>query len=1257
MPTAESINIALSRVNDQASFLKHLLKDEDALGWPLPDEIEETEDISYEWTLDELNAVGLNEKLVEGRIWQLQSLIENQPWGIFLLEFKDEAVFTTGRGMTGILRRVLRGLVPRRRKASHLASWKREHLLFICTHEYKHFRIAYFRAPEDDNKLAPLVTFGWGPDIPSRTACEFNLPELTWPGPQEELDPEKWVHKWVKAFDVEKVTKRFFEEYRNVFEQVEEKIAGFTSDAKKRLFTQRLFNRLMFLRFIEKKGWLEFRGNHEYLKSLFEAGGIDGKTLYISRLKPLFFEALAIPGKQENPAVGRVKYLNGGLFDKTTEDEQVEDIPDAIFEPIIGKHGLFYRHNFTIEESTPLNIDVAVDPEMLGKVFEKLVTGRKEKGAYYTPGIIVSFMCKETLKGYLGGYESLVDSHIADGISVSEARDLLQKLRVVRIVDPACGSGAYLVGMMHELHALNKILDTRDAETTPRDDYQLKLSIIQDNLYGVDLEEFAANTACLRLWLSLVVEYEGDTPEPLPNLDFKIGVGDSLTAPDPSMTVQLDAFREQEVLKFSQLKSLYTQETDPRKKDDLRRDISQMRERIAKWKHPGAKVEGFDWTVAFAEVFLPGGDKQGGFDIVLANPPYGAKVGNDVRDLYFERRIEGSQSKDIYGLFMARALQLIRPGGQFCFIVSDTWRTIKSHLPLRKRFLQDTTVAHVLDLPAWIFDATVNTCILTLTKNNAPQEHQLIASDLRAIAQGDWISLAAILATIATHGPDAQTTTYARYTYPQSLIKSYGNCSFFIGSPSLYQLMSDVSFVRLGSVSDVKVGLQTGDNQFYLRKRDGARGSYNTLDERKLLLEDEISNLTEDEKGNGIDPRKYEGRHFVPYDKGGAGDTDEGWLPNYHVPTEYFIDWSREAVNRLKTFSKDGRSIASRFQNSSFYFRDGITWSDAGYYSPTVRISGQGVFDVKGSRLIVNENCSYTTESVLAILSSNFFRYMIKTFLNHTVSTQSDDFREFPMPLRGETSLGRLADICRRIIQQQQKNSRYPYYLNEQREINTLSNGLYRLSTSDTREVDLWFCRRYPKLAIAQGMMTEVKEKHSDHLSRCERILAQPPGYWESHPILALIAEGEGQKLEFKETLEADSKTGKKHPALPHESLKTICAFANSQGGKLLIGVSDDGNIKGLDKDFNLCGGNKNPDGLELKLRNLMTDRLDPSPIGKVAIAFHELLGGLVCQVEVQSSHEITNLDKKEIWVRDGNRSIRLEGRKLIDWIKRRSYK
>ena len=1289
MATYNNIEDTLKQVRDQKSFLQTLLHDH--LHWPIDPDITDLGEIAFEWSEDELKTHGLSKHLVDGKILQLQPLVGKQVWGIFLLEFKRPDVFVKERGTTRILREVLRGLVGYRGKSSGLKSWGRDQLLFICTHNYQHFRFVYFKQPTNKQGIPPIATFGWGPDIPARTVCEFNLPALKWP--DEVANETKWVQSWAGAFNIEKVTKRFYEEYEEVFSFVEEKLKKeLKDDEERRKFTQMLFNRLMFLRFIERKGWLTFNGQNDYLKALYAASPIKGKSFYQSRIRPLFFEALATEDKKNADVVGNVPFLNGGLFEEQPLDAKVKDIPDVVFKPILGEGGLFYSYNFTVEESTPLNINVAVDPEMLGKVFEKLVTGRHEKGSYYTPRTIVSFMCKEALKGYLGGYESLIDHHDASKISVPEAKQLLQKLSEIKVVDPACGSGAYLLGMLQEMHTLYQLLDTRAQQATPRDDYDRKLSIIENNLYGVDIDDFATNIARLRLWLSLAVDHKGKTPEPLPNLDLKIETEDSLAGPNPQVDPQGDLFQQQQVIEFAKLKATYGKHPTVAKKKALADEIRKKKAEIAKWKRAHMTVKGFDWGVEFAEVFVPKepestidgeiplGDKlaaetqPGGFDIVLANPPYGIKCEDPLRFNFFPRnkdkqgKLDEPQSKDSYGLFMARALQLLRPGGHFTYIVSDTWRTIRSHRSLRKRLLEQTRVLHVIDLPSWVFDATVNTCIITAERQQPSDKHTLIAVDLRNLPIDQWATLEANLRNIAGHGVDVQTTEYAKYTYEQKLIGTYDNLSFFIGSPKLYELMSDKRFVKLGTVAEVRAGLQTGDNKYYLRKRPEARGSYEIIDDSKLLTPGEIAELSDGEKLNGVDPKRYGGRHFVPHDKGGESDAEEGWLPNYYVPTQYFIDWSKKAVERLRTAtigevkrrqdkSKDIQEgdedkIAAVIRNQLYYFREGITASRVGIYSPTFRFAAIGPFDSGCSNLYFD---SIDVDLALSILCASLMRYFFIVSLNHTVNSQGDDLKELPFPVQpDDNSKLVLQRLVLAIVNAQQIDARYPFWKYEQKRIDSTTYIIYGLTEADIREVELWYCRRYPKLAEAQGFLDEVIQKYADHLARCERIMSYPPEYWKSNPILTLIAQGEGPKLEFKETLEADATTGQILPSLIKEALKTVGAFANHTGGKLLIGVSDAGEIKGLDKDYRLLSKRQNKDGFEQKLRSLLTDRLDPSPLGQIGIAFHEMSEGMVCEVTVPKCDQVIHVDRTEVYLRDGNRSVRLEGRRLADWISNR---
>ena len=707
MPTSEQIKETVEAINDQQSFIQNLLID--TLGWQIPVEVKEIEDISFGWTQEELGANDLDQHLIDGQIFQIQSMIENQPWGIFVLEFANEEVFTTGRGLTGPLRKVLRGLVPKRRRQANLPAWDRENLLFICTHDYKYFRFAYFKAPQSKEKTAPLALFGWNKgDTDIRTLCEHNLPYLGW----DENDPD--MSKWRDAFSIEKVTKNFYRSYADVFQRTENAISENNEihEDELRLFTQTLFNRLMFLRFIEKKGWLQFGDNTKYLANLYAAGGIAGQSFYQSRLMPLFFEALAVEGMQESETIGKVPFLNGGLFEKIDGlDDKVNDIPDEAFIPILGQDGIFYRYNFTVEESTPLDIEVAVDPEMLGKVFEELVTGRHESGSYYTPRPIVAFMCREAIKGYLvekttaskKAIELLVDEHeIAGDLTNKHAEEILFYLETLKAVDPACGSGAYLLGLLQELIEIRKTLQNQELKADPEFIYKLKLRLISHCLYGIDIDLFATNIAKLRLWLSLAIE--SDTPQPLPNLDFKIETGDAVLGPcdifaDSPDALVMSALRQKAhhlVLKKDQYMLAHGDE-----KKELYDEIVAEEGQIA--KETGTVVgEGvIAWHVHFAEVFTRGrktestfdgrfgfmadAHKQkafkitsfepGGFDIVLANPPYIRQelikeIKPKLKEIYPETF---SGTADLYTYFYTRAVELLGPGGMLSFISSNKW--------------------------------------------------------------------------------------------------------------------------------------------------------------------------------------------------------------------------------------------------------------------------------------------------------------------------------------------------------------------------------------------------------------------------------------------------------------------------------------------------------------------------------------------------------------------------------------------------------
>ena len=527
-----------------------------------------------------------------------------------------------------------------------------------------------------------------------------------------------------------------------------EAVAGFGTDEaeNKRVFVQTLFNRLMFVYFLSRKGWLRFGNNADYLNALWQdyGKGLCDGNFHRDRLRPLFFSGLNNPNSRDlteglRTVIGDVPFLNGGLFEETDLDQRGGvTVPDEAIRQVLT--GLFDRFNFTVMESTPFDIEVAVDPEMLGKVFEELVTGRHDSGAYYTPRPVVSFMCREALKGYLEGQDTglepeaiarFVDLHNTDGIGVAQARRVAEALAEVTVVDPACGSGAYLLGMMQELIELQVRLFnvTQDAKSL----YDLKLEIIQRNLYGVDIDDFAVNIAMLRLWLSLAIDYEGATPEPLPNLDFKVVCGDSLLGPDPSSGAEVQGglgYSQDKVQLLGRLKGEFLRSSSGADKDRLRTEIASVNAEIRDSLDDVVDEEILNWRVEFAEVF--GGGR--GFDIAIANPPYVQlqRDGGRLRKLYQGRGYSSLAPKgDIYQLFYERGCQMLRPvQGILAYITSNSWLKAEYGKATRRYFAEKHSPLLLLELGKDVFEsAIVDSGVLMLRTGGDAQPFPAVDMD------------------------------------------------------------------------------------------------------------------------------------------------------------------------------------------------------------------------------------------------------------------------------------------------------------------------------------------------------------------------------------------------------------------------------------------------------------------------------------------------------------------------------------------------
>ena len=391
------------------------------------------------------------------------------------------------------------------------------------------------------------------------------------------------------GFSVQPVTDAFFRDYKLAYDATAAELRAQLNPDAANAYAQTLFNRLLFVHFVSKKGWLTFNGRRDYLNALwadYQANPAQ-TNFYADRMDALFHGGMNTPEAQRPPGIaaviGQAPYLNGGLFERSELDRQNIRVGDHVIEALLAPDGLFNRYHFTVTEATPLDTEVAVDPEMLGKLFEETVNERHSSGAYYTPRPVVAFMCRAALKGLLAGRQipgltadslaELVDNGHAAAITQPQAIAIARALAAVKILDPACGSGAFLLGMMQEIIALNASLFRAGA--APEAVYRQKLDLISHNLHGADQDANAVSIAMLRLWLSLAVDYDGPgAPPTLPNLDLKLVAGDALAGPDPQ-NAQGD-FMAQSVQesRLGELAQAYTAVKSPAVKERLRHYIA-----------------------------------------------------------------------------------------------------------------------------------------------------------------------------------------------------------------------------------------------------------------------------------------------------------------------------------------------------------------------------------------------------------------------------------------------------------------------------------------------------------------------------------------------------------------------------------------------------------------------------------------------------------------------------------------------------------
>ncbi|MDD4083687.1 MAG: N-6 DNA methylase [Sphaerochaetaceae bacterium] len=694
-------------------------------------------------------------------------------------------------------------------------------LVAFYSHDQEDWRFSFVKMEyKFDEKGKPIkeltpakrYSFLVGKNEPNHT-CKKQFIELLI---EENISPT--LNDLEKAFSVDNVTKEFFEEYKNRFFELKAEIERIlnqnkTVSAEFELkginsieFAKKLLGQIVFLYFLQKKGWLGIKksdtgfdewgaGPKDFMKKLFNKELVNYDNFFNDILEPLFYQALANDRRADNDYYEKLKckipFLNGGLFEpiKAYSWETTDVIiNDNVFKDIFAT---FDRFNFTIKEDEPLEKEVAVDPEMLGKVFENLldVTDRKSKGAFYTPREIVHYMCQQSLINYLetntkelsltrGEIELFIQqgdtalNQVKRIIELNKSNQLdllkegdekfilptpirknyeeLDKLLLnIKICDPAVGSGAFPVGMMNEIVKARNILTYfyDEKEQKERTDYYLKRQTIENSLYGVDIEPSAVEITKLRFWLSLIVdETDMKNINPLPNLDNKIMCGNSLLEEykgiklfDKSLILtgsslgrQMTLVKKESEYKFELLQQLQNElfnEQDRNKKKNLMKKIEDIEwefieqslkeqkkeneiKEIEKFKSSKAKPF-FLWELYFADVFKR---ENPGFDIVIANPPYGATIDEYTR--IFEKIYPNTTKafKDIYKIFIDKSIsELNRDNGILTYIIPNTFLLQPRYKDLRS-FLLNYEIKTLLNFGEDVFEAVVPTAVLIIKK-------------------------------------------------------------------------------------------------------------------------------------------------------------------------------------------------------------------------------------------------------------------------------------------------------------------------------------------------------------------------------------------------------------------------------------------------------------------------------------------------------------------------------------------------------------
>ncbi|QCS44683.1 Eco57I restriction-modification methylase domain-containing protein [Natrinema versiforme] len=914
------------------------------------------------------------------------------------------------------------------------------------------------------------------------------------------------------TFSIREVTNTFYEQFGEIFrDDLQKSITGLPDPGENlNAYTRLVVNRVLFLLFVEEKGWLN--GDTDYIENKYEVARDDPDMhVYHDFFEPLFFNALCDATHQSYDFLGRIPYFNGGLFEEKSIEEDVTVEPaffDALLNPTETEDGdpkgFLRQYKFSLSESNPSEQELIVDPEFIGRIFEMFMqeAEREEKGTFYTPKPITEYMAKNALKQFLledyADHEDavieLVGNHRAPtDLSEDIVHGMREKVRDVQVVDPAVGSGAFIIAMSEELVAIVEALT--DALDDDIDRFELKQDFIRDSLYGVDIDSGGIELCKFRVWLYLIQDLHISIDEfleqndryALPNLGLKFFVGNSLVG-DYEPTELRDTLREGDyqgsltgdygeddlIDRISTLRKEYVGAHNDEKQeihDELQRLTDELDKKISwdssdHWMSEAVgeldtDEEAFKWSINIPEVLL-----EGGFDIVIGNPPYKGGTNPDyvtaLSDFYEEHRDEyvkpvRKMVYDRYQKFIYRGEELVRDGGVFSYIVNSTFRTIATKTSTRN-LLQSNRLQEILLTNIDTFDAAVNAAIFSLQHEDARDRNYQMRyvnglespitsyrnlihfpnlpdngdNEVRKLTDNE--DLHAYQVPINMYRNSIRGSFFEPDEVKQKVYRDYIDpANDLIGEwkEELYDVdrqRDNLDEIReqhinqlepgdvtlLGLVTWGGEGLKTNNNKEHIAYIDGTDSA-----ERVKDRNEDFQYVEQNENAYNFINRVITDEHTIDplelseEERFNGIDTDERdnrtWVPiekGASTSDVYYKPTEQYIDWSKESLEKISNRRGGRIRDPSYYFRSAVFASrgGAGKYKTKARYINNAVVDSSGVVLISTTD-RLPPKYLLGILNSEVTKYVLYHFINGTLNVQAADMRVIPVPVPTEEQL------------------------------------------------------------------------------------------------------------------------------------------------------------------------------------------------------------------------------------------------------------